>query len=98
MFDRRDPDQSKTPGTERDVFNEKPSKEDMIAATDAIGTFNACVNFEETSKFVFGLRHPKSLRFSRHTYNYWRHSFAAFWKTVPEDCRELLRSQQERLL
>lgn len=34
---RRDPDDSKNPGTERDIFNEKPSKEDMIAATDAIG-------------------------------------------------------------
>ena len=33
----RDPDDSKAPGTERDIFNEKPSKEDMIAATDAIG-------------------------------------------------------------
>ncbi|KZS04680.1 peptidylprolyl isomerase domain and WD repeat-containing protein 1 [Daphnia magna] len=38
LFSRRDPDDSKAPGTERDVFNEKPSKEDMIAATDAIGT------------------------------------------------------------
>ena len=37
LFTRRDPDDSKAPGTERDIFNEKPSKEDMIAATDAIG-------------------------------------------------------------
>jgi len=36
-FTRRDPDDSKTSGTERDVFNEKPSKEDMISATDTIG-------------------------------------------------------------
>jgi len=36
-FTRRDPDDSKISGIERDVFNEKPSKEDMISATDAIG-------------------------------------------------------------
>lgn len=39
MFTRRDPDESEAPGTERDVFNEKPSKEDMLTAgSEAAGT------------------------------------------------------------
>ena len=35
MFTRRDADDPKNSQSDRDVFNEKPSKEDIIAATDA---------------------------------------------------------------
>ncbi|XP_071454294.1 peptidylprolyl isomerase domain and WD repeat-containing protein 1 [Hetaerina americana] len=37
MFTRREPDDAKSVDAERDVFNEKPSKEDIIAATEASG-------------------------------------------------------------
>lgn len=70
----------------------------MIAATDAIGIFSVCSNLEDILTFPFGLRHPKNLRLCRHTYNNWRHSFASLWEGMSEDCRELLRSRQERLL
>ncbi|KAK3089441.1 hypothetical protein FSP39_003617 [Pinctada imbricata] len=33
LFTRREPEDTKSADTERDVFNEKPSKEDMVAAT-----------------------------------------------------------------
>ncbi|KAK2707823.1 hypothetical protein QYM36_015492 [Artemia franciscana] len=36
IFSKREPIDVKV-GAERDIFNEKPSKEDMVAATDAIG-------------------------------------------------------------
>jgi len=35
LFTRRDADDPKTSESDRDVFNEKPSKEDIIAATDS---------------------------------------------------------------
>lgn len=34
---RREPDDTKSAETDRDVFNEKPSKEDIISATEATG-------------------------------------------------------------
>lgn len=37
LFTRRPPDDTKTGEVDRDVFNEKPSKEDIIAATEASG-------------------------------------------------------------
>ncbi|XP_041356823.1 peptidylprolyl isomerase domain and WD repeat-containing protein 1-like isoform X2 [Gigantopelta aegis] len=46
MFTRREPDDTKSTDTERDVFNEKPSKEEVVAATqDAAYTrvSDACV-------------------------------------------------------
>lgn len=38
LFTRRDATDAKSTDTDRDVFNEKPSKEDIIAATEAGGT------------------------------------------------------------
>lgn len=37
MFTRREPEDAKSPDADRDVFNEKPSKEDIISATEASG-------------------------------------------------------------
>ncbi|XP_063239129.1 peptidylprolyl isomerase domain and WD repeat-containing protein 1 [Bacillus rossius redtenbacheri] len=37
MFTRREPDDTKSQDADRDVFNEKPSKEDIISATEASG-------------------------------------------------------------
>jgi len=37
LFSRRQPDSMKDSDADRDVFNEKPSKEDIIAATEAAG-------------------------------------------------------------
>lgn len=37
MFTRREPEDTKSPDADRDVFNEKPSKEDIISATEASG-------------------------------------------------------------
>lgn len=37
MFTRRPPDDNKNSEVDRDVFNERPSKEDMIAATESSG-------------------------------------------------------------
>lgn len=37
LFSRREPDDTKSAETDRDVFNEKPSKEDIISATEATG-------------------------------------------------------------
>ncbi|KAM3959254.1 peptidylprolyl isomerase domain and WD repeat-containing protein 1 [Aphomia sociella] len=37
MFTRRGPDDIKSPDTDRDIFNEKPSKEDIISATEGQG-------------------------------------------------------------
>nr|XP_022910949.1 peptidylprolyl isomerase domain and WD repeat-containing protein 1 isoform X1 [Onthophagus taurus]XP_022910950.1 peptidylprolyl isomerase domain and WD repeat-containing protein 1 isoform X2 [Onthophagus taurus] len=38
MFTKRDPDDPQNSGQDRDVFNEKPSKEDTFAATDTPAT------------------------------------------------------------
>lgn len=38
MFSRRSPDDIKSPDADRDIFNEKPSKEDIISATEGQGT------------------------------------------------------------
>lgn len=46
MFTAREPEDSKTADTERDVFNEKPSKEDIVAATQATQhqrLYSACI-------------------------------------------------------
>ncbi|KAI8419749.1 hypothetical protein MSG28_008425 [Choristoneura fumiferana] len=37
MFSRRSPDDIKSPDADRDIFNEKPSKEDIISATEGQG-------------------------------------------------------------
>ncbi|KAK7868771.1 hypothetical protein R5R35_003621 [Gryllus longicercus] len=37
IFSRREPEDTKNQDAERDVFNEKPSKEDIISATEASG-------------------------------------------------------------
>ena len=37
FFSRREPEDTKSQDAERDIFNEKPSKEDIIAATEASG-------------------------------------------------------------
>lgn len=37
MFTRREPEDTKSADADRDVFNEKPSKEDIISATEASG-------------------------------------------------------------
>ncbi|CAH2268308.1 peptidylprolyl isomerase domain and WD repeat-containing protein 1 [Pararge aegeria] len=37
MFSRRSPDDVKSPDADRDIFNEKPSKEDIISATEGQG-------------------------------------------------------------
>ncbi|XP_072942390.1 peptidylprolyl isomerase domain and WD repeat-containing protein 1 [Epargyreus clarus] len=37
MFTRRSPDDVKSPDADRDIFNEKPSKEDIISATEGQG-------------------------------------------------------------
>ncbi|XP_021915870.1 peptidylprolyl isomerase domain and WD repeat-containing protein 1 isoform X2 [Zootermopsis nevadensis] len=37
MFTRREPEDTKSHDAERDIFNEKPSKEDIISATEASG-------------------------------------------------------------
>lgn len=39
MFSRRGPDDVKSPDVDRDIFNEKPSKEDIISATEGQGKF-----------------------------------------------------------
>jgi len=36
-FLRREPEDTKSQDAERDIFNEKPSKEDIISATEASG-------------------------------------------------------------
>lgn len=36
LFSKREPEDTKSIDTERDVFNEKPSKEDIIAATESL--------------------------------------------------------------
>jgi len=46
MFTKREPEDTKSVDNERDVFNEKPSKEDIIAATESQGTerhYNNCI-------------------------------------------------------
>lgn len=40
MFSRRSPDDVKSPDADRDIFNEKPSKEDIISATEGQGQLN----------------------------------------------------------
>ncbi|XP_026320592.1 peptidylprolyl isomerase domain and WD repeat-containing protein 1 isoform X2 [Hyposmocoma kahamanoa] len=37
MFSKRSPDDIKSPDADRDIFNEKPSKEDIISATEGQG-------------------------------------------------------------
>lgn len=37
LFTRREPEDTKSQDAERDIFNEKPSKEDIISATEASG-------------------------------------------------------------
>nr|CAD7264169.1 unnamed protein product [Timema shepardi] len=37
MFTRREPEDTKSQDADRDIFNEKPSKEDIISATEASG-------------------------------------------------------------
>ncbi|XP_063830865.1 peptidylprolyl isomerase domain and WD repeat-containing protein 1 [Ostrinia nubilalis] len=37
MFSRRSPDDVRSPDADRDIFNEKPSKEDIISATEGQG-------------------------------------------------------------
>lgn len=37
LFSRREPEEKGTPDADRDVFNEKPSKEDIISATEGQG-------------------------------------------------------------
>ncbi|XP_060805689.1 peptidylprolyl isomerase domain and WD repeat-containing protein 1 [Amyelois transitella] len=37
LFSRRSPDDIKSPDADRDIFNEKPSKEDIISATEGQG-------------------------------------------------------------
>lgn len=71
LFTRRDPDDSKTPGMERDIFNEKPSKEDMIAATDAIGIgLDQDVRWTDYDvDFCLINREPTNLRYGRVAYD-----------------------------
>lgn len=50
MFCRREPEDLKSIDADRDVFNERPSKEDIISSTEAACKF-IFINF----LFVFGL-------------------------------------------
>ncbi|GAB6022344.1 Peptidylprolyl isomerase domain and WD repeat containing protein 1 [Chamberlinius hualienensis] len=46
VFSQREPEDSKDADTDRDIFNEKPSKEDIISATEATVTqrlYNNCI-------------------------------------------------------
>ncbi|GBN35946.1 Peptidylprolyl isomerase domain and WD repeat-containing protein 1 [Araneus ventricosus] len=46
LFTTREPDDTKSIDAERDIFNEKPSKEDIIAATESLSqqqVYNSCV-------------------------------------------------------
>ncbi|GFS84199.1 peptidylprolyl isomerase domain and WD repeat-containing protein 1 [Nephila pilipes] len=46
LFTSREPDDIKSVDAERDIFNEKPSKEDIIAATESLSQqqlYNSCV-------------------------------------------------------
>lgn len=36
-FTKREPEDTKSPDSDRDIFNEKPSKEEVMAATQAEG-------------------------------------------------------------
>lgn len=58
IFSRRDPDDTQTPENDRDIFNEKPSKEDIISATEATGILiiNSIKIFSIFSFFII----PKS--------------------------------------
>lgn len=57
VFTRREPDDSKVHEVDRDVFNEKPSKEDIISATEASGNFMSFHMFC-TARFMF----PRNLK------------------------------------
>jgi hypothetical protein len=41
---RREPEDTKSQDAERDIFNEKPSKEDIISATEASGCCSLVVH------------------------------------------------------
>lgn len=45
MFSRRGPDDIKSQDADRDIFNEKPSKEDIISATEGQGDYSSFINF-----------------------------------------------------
>lgn len=49
LFSRREPEEKGTPDADRDVFNEKPSKEDIIAATE--GQSKYFILFIKTSPY-----------------------------------------------
>lgn len=51
LFSRREPEEKGTPDSDRDVFNEKPSKEDIISATEGQSILIFIFNFIYHSKF-----------------------------------------------
>ncbi|XP_059486508.1 peptidylprolyl isomerase domain and WD repeat-containing protein 1 [Neocloeon triangulifer] len=73
LFSRREPIESKSVDADRDVFNEKPSKEDIIAATEASATqriFNNAIihtTYGDIHVMLFSKECPKTVEnFSVH--------------------------------
>jgi hypothetical protein len=49
---RREPEDTKSHDAERDIFNEKPSKEDIISATEASG-YSSLFIYAYTVKLLY---------------------------------------------
>lgn len=80
---------------DRDVFNEKPSKEDIIAVPEGQG-INVTNQFDcyrflmNISFFFFNqkflCRLSKTIQCGYDTYNTWRYSYKIVWCRVSEKC------------
>lgn len=89
---------------DRDVFNEKPSKEDIIAVSEGQGTSFICdtsafvVSPNELSLLSLFFRHTEVVQQRYHTYIAWRHSLEIIRYRMPKNGRKLLCAQQKWLL
>lgn len=65
---------------DRDVFNEKPSKEDIIAVPEGQGKILKKRSYVSTllTKSFFN-RIPKALQFRHSTHDTWRYSLEIVW-------------------
>uniref|UniRef100_A0A8D3ADG3 peptidylprolyl isomerase n=1 Tax=Scophthalmus maximus TaxID=52904 RepID=A0A8D3ADG3_SCOMX len=53
MFSKREPEDTKSADSDRDIFNEKPSKEEVMAATQAEGPKRVSDNINKTLSFSY---------------------------------------------
>lgn len=86
--------------SDRDVFNEKPSKEEIISATDDASKFGI---IHDVLKYHFThVLHcsscTKDLRHCCDAYDEGGHNFAPVWEGMPQDGGKLLRSCQKWIL